>query len=411
MDINEKKTGHPVTPRHAVYAAVCALPAVLTILFYALRSNTSAMDWVSTRVSAPVRGALGLLTSVYPFSLMEVLCVFAIVWLIYYIVRTIKITKRGNNKLSILSKRLLTFAVAILYVWVLFCWLWSSGYHAPGFAERNGFAGGGVTQEDLAAVTSSFADKANEYALLVRRDDEGRYSEDRGEIFDMSLLIYQNFFAEYPNLEGKLYRTKPMMFSWLMSRTGYTGVYFALTGEPHININAPVFLMPATIAHELAHQLGVFSEDEANFVGILACITSGFPMYEYAGYLMGLIYLRNALAAADSYAWIEISDGLHDEVKRDLQDHRDYWQSQKTVDTGIGILDSVLTAVNDTVSDAVNTVYDGYLRSQNQELGIRSYGACVDLLVEYFTAAPMAVANTAFGGIVNFKSVKLLNAS
>ena len=144
--------------------------------------------------------------------------------------------------------------------------------------------------------------------------------------------------------------------------------------------------MPATVAHEHAHQLGVFAEDEANFVGIVACITSGNVVFEYAGYLSGLIYLMRALASVDFEAWLEIGDSLSEEVLIDWQDNSDFWQSQRTVNTGIGFLDNVLTTVTVTVSDAVDTIYDGFLRSQNQELGIRSYGACVDMLVEYFAS-------------------------
>jgi hypothetical protein len=175
-----------------------------------------------------------------------------------------------------------------------------------------------------------------------------------------------------------------MAFSWLMSRTGYAGMYFALTGEANINIRAPGFLMPATVAHEHAHQLGIFAEEEANFAGILACVTSGNIVFEYAGYFKGLMYLLDALFEADSAAWVEIRASLSDEVLWDWQHNYDYWQSQRRVETGVVFLDTVLTAVTMTVSDAVDTIYDGFLRAQNQELGIRSYGACVDLLVEYF---------------------------
>ena len=153
--------------------------------------------------------------------------------------------------------------------------------------------------------------------------------------------------------------------------------------------------MPATIAHELAHQLGVAAEDEANFVGILACVTSGYTAYEYAGYLSGLMYLRNALFQADFQKWADIGNSLSAEVNRDLQDNYDYWQSQKTVDTGIELFDNILTTVTETVSDAVTSVYDGYLKSQNQELGVRSYGACVDLLVGYFSVSAQTVRQLA----------------
>ena len=162
-------------------------------------------------------------------------------------------------------------------------------------------------------------------------------------------------------------------------------MYMALTGEVNINADAPLFFMPLTVSHEHAHQLGIFAEDEASFVGILACIASGNVVFEYAGYLSGLVNLMNALHAEDYDEWAEIYSGLSEEILRDWQDNNDFWQAQKRVETGVRFIDETLTTVTRVVSDTVDTVYDGYLRSQNQELGIQSYGACVNLLVEYFS--------------------------
>ena len=385
MKTKEDKRRSAFKLPRAAYIIICALPAAATILFYALRGNSAVMERAALRVSAPIRAVLGLFSSVYPFSLMELLCVVAGIWLIIYIINTIIATIRGREKLKTLSKRFLHIAVTALYFWGSFCWLWNSGYYAPGFAEKNGFSGGGVSTESLCAVAEMFAAKANELSTLVRRDDNGHYNEDRREIFDASTSIYQNIAAEFPCLNGRINKPKSMLFSWLMSRTGYTGVYFALTGESNINTRAPLFLIPATIAHELAHQRGVFREDEANFVGILASVASGITVYEYAGYLMGLMHLRSALYSADYQAWVDLSDSLRIEVNIDLQDHYDYWRSQKTVETGVAFFDNVLTTLTGAVSDTVNTVYDGYLKSHNQELGLKSYGACVDLLVEYYS--------------------------
>jgi len=372
-------------PPLAVIIAVCVLPAVLMIAFYALRPVSSVMAWAAVSVSAPVRGFLGLLSSIYPISMMEVLCTAAGIWLIYYLIRTIMVTAHRRSKLKILAKRLLPVVVAALYIWSLFCWLWNSGYHAPGFASRSGFAGGGVSAEDLIAVTKSFAEKANEFSLLVNRDTDGRYIADRRVMFAESTEIYDSISEEFPVLSGRLYRPNSMLYSWLMSRTGYSGMYFALTGEANINTMPPGALMPATVAHEHAHQLGVFAEDEANFVGIAACVSSGNVVFEYAGYLSGLIYLLGALSSEDLVAWYDICDTLSDEVLFDWNENSGFWQSQRTVNTGIAFIDSVLTTVTVTVSDAVDSIYDGYLKSQNQQLGIKSYGACVDLLVEYFS--------------------------
>ena len=370
--------------RLAVYITVCALPALLTGLYYALRLFPGVMEWASTRVAAPIRGALGFASQIYPLSLMEILVAAAAVWVIFYIARSIMVTARRRGKLKILAKRLLTLVVVALYAWGLFCWLWNVGYYAPGFAEKNGIVSGGVAAADLAAVTALFARNANEFAPLVKRDADGHFIEDRANFFDESTSIYESMFVEFPCLSGRLYKPKSMLFSWLMSRTGYTGVYFALTGESNVNTNAPLALMPSTVAHELAHQRGVYAEDEANFVGVAACLSSGNPVFEYSGWLMGLIYLCNALSYADYDAWVEITGGLSGEVRRDWEDNNIYWASQRTVDTGIAFLDRLLTSTTGAVSDAVDSIYDTYLRAQNQELGLRSYGACVDLLVEYY---------------------------
>ena len=367
-----------------VLLPVCILPALLTLAFYIFRVNKPAVHWVEANISAPVRDFFGMLSSLYPFSLMEVLCVAAIVWLFYYLIRTVMVTVRRRSKLLILSKRFLTISVVLLYIWGLFCWLWNIGYHTTSFAEIYDLTSSGIATDELLAVTKLFAEKANEYAPLVARDEDGHFIGDRRRFVDESIDVFDNIFTMFPDLSGKLYKPKSMLFSSLMSRAGYTGVYFAITGESNINTKAPACYIPVTIAHELAHQRGVFAEDEANFVGIAACVASDNTVYEYSGWLLGLSYLRGALISVDSDAWTEIHANLSAYVLIDWQDNYEYWQSQKTVNTGIVFFDKILTALTEFFSDTVDNVYDNYLVSQNQELGIRSYGACVDLLVTHF---------------------------
>jgi len=374
-----------------VTIAICVLPVLITALFYALRSSSGVMDWAVVYLSMPVRRFLGLLSSIYPFSIMEILCTAAGIFFIYYIVQAIRSTSRRRNRWKLLGKRLLPLVVVVFYIWGMFCWLWNVGYHATGFAERYNFSSVGITTEDLAEVTWLFADRANELAELVERDDDGRYLANRQVMFTESTSVYRNISSEFPSLEGRLYAPKPMLYSWLMSITGYSGMYFALTGESMINTQPPGAIMPMTVAHEHAHQLGIFAEDEANFVGILACAKSGNTTFEYAGYLAGLNYLLNALMSSiDSFTdastpeWLSILNSLSDNVVRDRQESSLFWATRTISNTGVDFFDRIFTSVAETANDAVNTVYDGFLRSQSQELGIMSYGACVDLLVTYF---------------------------
>ena len=63
----------------------------------------------------------------------------------------------------------------------------------------------------------------------------------------------------------------------------------------------------------------------------------------------------------------EIYLSLDENVRRDLEYRRAYWRRFDT-----------------PVRSVSNTVYEGFLQSYDQELGLRSYGACVDLLVNYY---------------------------
>ena len=137
-------------------------------------------------------------------------------------------------------------------------------------------------------------------------------------------------------------------------------------------MDAPACLVPATIAHEMAHQRMVASELEANFVGIAACASCEDPVFQYSGYLMGLIQLCNALYSAAPDRWYAIAEEFFTpELAADWRDNNEYW-----------------AALSSPVEDAAGEVYDSFLKSNDQQLGIRSYGACVDLLVARFSGEP-----------------------
>ena len=163
-------------------------------------------------------------------------------------------------------------------------------------------------------------------------------------------------------------KAKPIFFSKLQSRMGFTGMYFPFTGEANVNVDAPAVLFPATVAHEMAHQRMVASELEANFVCVAACLSSDNVTYQYSGAMWGLIHLCNALYPVDRDGWYEITARYFTpELATDWNDNNSYWRN----------LDS-------QVEEVAEQAYDSFLKGNGQELGMRSYGACVDLLVAYY---------------------------
>lgn len=343
------------------------IPLALVILFEALKDHRGIMSGWVWFVMAPLEQALGRLWSLFPFSGAELLTALFLAGCVIWLVRAVVLVLR-KKELRPFLRRLLALASAWLWLWAGLCWLWNAAYFAPTFAQREQIEIGPYSVEDLAAVTEYFARQAATLAPQVLRDDEGHFAVELSGCFNCGPDIYRNVTLEFPSLEIKSVKAKPLLFSKLQSILGFTGLYFPFTGEANVNVDAPACLVPATIGHEMAHQRMVASELEANFVGIAACVSCDDLTFQYSGYLMGLIQLCNALYPADPDAWHTISGQyFNPELSIDWQDNNEYWK-----------------ALESPVEETAGNVYDSFLKSNNQELGIRSYGACVDMLVSYF---------------------------
>ena len=352
------------------WAGALCIPAALRVLFQLLHGKRAVMNFWVFHVMGPGERLLGRLWSRVPVSVMEWLIALFLAGNLVWLVRAVAglVRRRGLGRFF---RRLLALGAAWLWLWCAFCWMWRAAYYADTFARRSGLSDRACSVEELAAVTRYFAQNAARLAVQVPRDGEGHLAADRETVFQTGPEVYENLTREFPCLAMDSVRAKPIFFSRLQSRLGFTGMYFPFTGEANVNVDAPACLVPATIAHEMAHQRMVASELEANFVGIAACVTGEDVTYQYSGYLMGLIQLCNALYDVAPQTWQAIARSTFTaELSQDWQDNNQYW-----------------AAMRSPVEDRAEQVYDSFLKGNGQSLGIRSYGACMDLLVTYFGPA------------------------
>ena len=353
--------------RLGVIAAVAA-PVALALLFLLLSPSRGFANFVTAWFSRPVKALLGTVFGVIPLSVMELEYIAAFLFILIWNIRTVALAIRREDGLRLALRRTGVFLLVIAYLLVFFLWCFAIDYRSDSFSERSGLEAGPVETEDLYVVTKYFVQSAAQYASEVKRDGDLHWAEELDGYLGSSKYIYENLNSEFPFLSARSRVPKKMyLTSRISSWMGFTGVYFPFSGESNINIEAPGPFIPQTICHELAHQKGVYAEQEANFVGIAAAIASGDPVYVYSGLLAGSVHLANALAAADAKLWRELVPLMSDEMRTDWNDNHAYWQQ-----------------FEGKVEEVSSKVYDGYLKAQGQELGIRSYGACVDLLVEYY---------------------------
>lgn len=346
--------------------------AGLVGLFLALRHDRALMRRLSAHLVQPLHHRLALLTAALPFSLAEWLYALVIGGVLVYITSELLRLRRPGRaaRLWRMGVRLLALS---LDVYALFCLLWGVYYYGDDFIARSGLETGAVTAEELELVTLYFADRLNGYSAMVPRDGAGLCRTDRRSVLDRSPRLFREAALRYPTLSGPEVPVKGMFFSRIMSYMDFTGFFCPFTAEANVNMDFPEALFAATVAHELSHQRGVAKEQEANFVAVLASLESGDADFCYSACLLAYIHLANALADTDPAAWRMIHAGLREEVKADLRASGEYWAELET-----------------PVQTVTETVYEGFLQSYEQTLGMRSYGACVELLVAHYRAAARA---------------------
>ena len=365
-----EKTAHKKSLRRLapVRLGITLLCLLAVALIYALRVDEGAMLWVYEHVTHPYHLFMSKLCSHFAFSAAELVYAAAILGLAAYLLWCVYRLIRFPEKPWQLYRLVLTLAMAGAVFWAGLSVMWTPCYYAPGFAEQSGVDDGPLELEELETVTRWFAALASEYAGEVPRDENGACTTDRDSVLDRAAGVFEGAAELYPFLDGEALRPKPIHFSRIMSYLDFTGFFFPMTGEANLNMDSPVFLLPSTSQHEIAHQRGVAMEQECNFVAVLSCLESEYADFRYAGAALAYIYLGNALAGADYEAYTEIYYSLSDTVRADFKAQSAYWDEFR----------------DSAAQKASNTVYDSFLKSNGQELGMQSYGACVNLLVHYY---------------------------
>lgn len=336
------------------------------ILFILFRENRSFANFIIDHITTPWKQGVGFVVSKLPFSVMELSIAALIILGIVLIIRCIRQFKEKGGMLICRTAAFVICAAMIIYDG--FCLFWGINYYGDSFQDKSGVRAREISVEELLVTTVYYARMADEYCTQVKRDENGSFAESLDDIFASAEHSYDNISGRWEFLDTPWRAPKRVFFSKIMSYTNFTGVFFPFASESNLNVDCTPSLIPATITHELAHQKNVAPEQEANFVGIQAAVTSDDPVYRYSGALTAYIYLGNALYSADRDLWAAVRNALHPLVVQDLEENSLYW-------------DQFETKVGKAVADASEAVYTGFLQSYGQTMGMKSYGACVDLLV------------------------------
>ena len=307
-------------------------------------------DWYAQCVYPHIVGSMGRLSGQVPFALIEI-----ITYLLILVLFTDLIRHFGEWKRSLVG---IAFLMTVFFF--LFTFQCGINYYRRPFSNSSGLEVKNSTKKELVRLCLKLTDEVNGFVgqdLQVTNQKVMR-RESREAMSKLG--------NSYSQLAGYYPPPKPLIWSTFFSIQELCGQYSPFTVEATYNRFMPAYNIPHTQCHELSHLRGFMREDEANFIGYLACIGSDDPYFNYSGYLNGWIYATNALAKTDWTAYQEVCGLLDERAWKDLRENNEFWSQYEG-----------------KASEVANRLNDTYLKINSQSDGVESYGRVVDLMLAY----------------------------
>lgn len=263
---------------------------------------------------------------------------------------------------QIILKGVASFVKLLLWIFIIFNFIWGLNYNRQGIAHQLKINNDVYTKDEVKALTCELIDKVNTTRKLI--DTKELPNPSFETIFKQSAQLYQLKSAEQPFLKYAAPSIKTSLYSSFSHYVGFTGYYNPFSGEAQVTTDMPKILAPYVACHEIAHQLGYASEDEANFVGYLTCSSSNDAYFRYSVYLDLYKYAAMELWMMDNtetHGW-----ELDSLVRKDLKDIRTFFAKKRN-----------------HVAPVMSQLYSGYLKANQQSRGVESYNDVVGLLIAY----------------------------
>lgn len=335
-----------------------------------LLANRSAWveQYYSESIYQAIRRAISAATSLVPFSIAEFLFYLLVIGIpALLLLRAVQAILRRiswRKLLQTVASVLLAGAIVLNLFYVT----WGVNYFREPLSVRMGLDMHQRTVDELESFVVKTAKEANALRATLHEDGNGVFApeESTGEIFEHLSSAYAALSKSEPVFAPDPTRAKQIFWSRGLSWQGISGIFIGLTAEPNVNVDQPPLLRYQAAAHEMAHQTGIASENEAEFTAYLACLHSSDPNVRYSGLVNALITAGNALFDADSERYLLATETYGDAIWRDFSAYNAYWDQ-----------------FDGEVMQSADRRNDAYLKHNSQPSGILSYGESVDLLLAY----------------------------
>ncbi len=318
--------------------------------------------WYSEGLYPVICTVLHLLFNFIPFSLGDLFYICLVILGFVAIVKLFRFLFTG--KFEAFINLLLKVVVTVLVLYFVFYLFWGLNYYRPSAAKRLGLQDTSYTLSNVEQVATIMIDSANLYRSRLNDSD---FKVNNNVIYQDAAKAIGNLSKQSVSYTSYHPKAKSAMLTWATNYMETAGYYNPFTGESQVNYQMPIFLRPFTAAHEMSHQMGFGAEDEADFVGFLAGISSQNKLLKYSAYYLGMDEFMRSIRRRDSVTFKALKTCISPAVLNDLKTDRLYWQSfQGRTGTLSGIF------------------YDHFLKANNQPHGLKTYNRMIRLTMAWY---------------------------
>tara|TARA_R110000796_G_scaffold252631_1_gene389221 strand:- start:107021 stop:108088 length:1068 start_codon:yes stop_codon:yes gene_type:complete len=302
-----------------------------------------------------------------PFSVGDILYALLIIFAIRYII--IKRKYIIQNPLNFIQNCFVVLSVA----YFTFNISWGLNYYREPISYALKLKEN-QNRKDLIAFVEKLIKKTNLTQVEITGDSTQMVKTPytNKEIFKKTVEGYNTLKKIHPSLSYEQASLKESLFSTALSYMGYGGYLNPFTNEAQVNGLIPPFRFPVVSGHEVGHQIGYSAENETNLIGYLVTVHNEDIYFKYAAYAYALSYCLSDIKENDEATFNMLIPKLNSGVRKNYLELNTFWQQYENVTEPI-----------------FKSVFNTFLKANNQNDGIKSYSKVVILLVSYYQKYPL----------------------
>lgn len=324
---------------------------ILSAMVYAIGFNSNWVEHFYTRgIYQFTSSVQRFVSNLVPFALGDFLYLLLVLYVIRYVYlfyrklvqKQLKRTDSFNISLQVLN--------FLMILYLIFKILWGLNYSRLPIARQLAITNEKYTTPQLVSLGKYFIARLNTLQQVKKENYTiGQLEQKAKQAYDG--MKQKNAFFTYNSPA-----VKPVLNSWVITKIGIEGYYSPLSGEANVNMRLPLPALPFVTCHEIAHQLGVAREDEANLIGYLVASNSNDPYFRYsAAYeVFKNILFEIRLKSPEDYE--QLYKTINKVTISDLAADRAFWQKY-----------------NSAMFAYMDVAFDRFLKLNNQPKGTDSY--------------------------------------